>query len=83
MSKDKQSATLATGTKVTGPADVIKRLAGGGPVADKAPTKAQMLEEIARRNEGREDDAKIVPASEKNDDLAAALAADDEAQSGN
>jgi len=43
------------------------------------PTKAEMLAEIESRNEGRDEEHKIVPASEKNDDLAEALRADDEA----
>jgi hypothetical protein len=40
-------------------------------------TKAELLAEIESRNADRDDDAKIVPASEKNADLEQALAADD------
>lgn len=47
------------------------------------PTKAEMLAEIERRNEGRSDEDRIVPASEKNDDLAEALRVDDEASDDN
>lgn len=45
---------------------------GGGK-----PTKAELLEEIERRNADRADEDKIVPASEKNADLEQALADDD------
>lgn len=71
-----------TGVEVEVEADSPQAVAWGKPrKADKpkAPTKAEMLAEIERRNDGREDDAKIVPASQNNDDLAAALKADDEA----
>jgi hypothetical protein len=44
----------------------------------KPPTKADMLAEIEKRNADRSDEDKIVPTSEKNADLAAALKADDE-----
>lgn len=40
---------------------------------------ADLKAEIERRNDGREDDAKITPASNKNADLIAALEADDAA----
>ena len=43
----------------------------------KAP---DLKAEIERRNDGREDDAKITPAGKKNADLIAALEADDAAQ---
>lgn len=46
---------------------------------NKPPTKAEMKAEIDRRNADRDDEHKIVPASDKNDDLAAAIKADDEA----
>lgn len=39
--------------------------------------KAQLQAEIDSRNEGRADDAKIAPASDKNKDLVAALEEDD------
>jgi hypothetical protein len=37
----------------------------------------ELKAEIAKRNEGRADDVKIAPESQKNDDLLAALKADD------
>ncbi len=43
----------------------------------KPPTKAELLAEVEKRNADRSDEDKIVPVSEKNADLAAALAADD------
>lgn len=50
---------------------------GGAPSRDAGLTKAEMLAEIERRNEGRDEDDRIVPLSQKNADLKAALAADD------
>lgn len=47
-----------------------------------APTKAEMLAEIANRNEGRDEADLIVPESQKNADLTAALKADDERSAG-
>ena len=43
-------------------------------------TVAELKAEVEKRNEGREDDAKIAPESQKKDDLVAALEADDKAQ---
>lgn len=76
------------------PADVAKRIVNPKAWADgsapddsddsgdstpvKPPTKAEMLAEIEKRNADRSDEDKIVPAGEKNADLAAALKADDE-----
>ena len=84
MAEDKKSATLSTGTKVTGPAEVIAKVTGKAKAESeppKPPTKADLKAEIERRNEGRDEADLIVPESDKNDDLAAALAADDERQS--
>lgn len=61
------------------PAKTVEPVAAPDEPAAPKPTKAEMLAEIERRNEGRDDDAKIVPASQKNADLQAALAADDAA----
>lgn len=54
------------------------------PVADDAPEvsykkwkKADLLAEIAARNEGRDEDEMIKPESDKNEALVAALEADD------
>jgi hypothetical protein len=41
-------------------------------------TKAELEAEIEKRNEGREDDVKVVPAGSNKPDLLAALKADDE-----
>lgn len=67
------------------PEDVERDKGGdkGGDSKPSKPTKADMLAEIERRNEGRSDEDKIVPTSEKNDDLAEALRVDDEASDDN
>lgn len=51
------------------------------PDAPKPPTKAELQSEIDKRNEGRDEADLIVPESAKNDDLIAALEADDTKQS--
>lgn len=47
---------------------------------DSAPNKNDLKKEIDKRNEDREDDAKIVPEGSKRADLVAALEEDDEVQ---
>lgn len=81
----KDVAKLVTNPKVFGDSggqDEDKGTGGGdGVYADlKAPA---LKAEIERRNDGREDDAKITPAGKKNVDLIAALEADDAAQAAN
>ncbi len=73
----KEIAELITNPKAWGGLDRVEPATPEEPPA-KPPTKAELLAEVEKRNEGREDDAKIVPASEKNADLEAALKADDE-----
>lgn len=53
--------------------------AGAGAKALDAMTAAELKDELERRNEGRDEDARIVPESTKKADLLAALAADDNA----
>lgn len=47
----------------------------------KGVTVPNLEAEIAKRNEGRDDDKKIAPKGTKRDDLVSALVADDAAQS--
>lgn len=49
------------------------------PIGYAAMTAGELRAEIARRNEAREDDERIVPEGRKNADLVAALEADDAA----
>lgn len=44
-------------------------------------TGKQLMAEIQKRNEGREEEAQITPAGKKKSDAVAALVADDEANS--
>lgn len=56
--------------------------AGKSSSGSSGPSVDELKDEIDKRNEGREDDAKIVPAGTKKADLVAALKADDEKQAG-
>ena len=75
------------------PADVAALIVNpkaweGGDAADagesesggyESLTKAQLVEEIEKRNEGRDDETKVSPSGTNKPDLVAALVADDAA----
>lgn len=74
------------------PADVAKEITNPKAWADGAASEEptgpkavadmngnELKDEIARRNEGRDEESQIKPASKKKDDLLAALVADDAA----
>jgi len=69
-----------------GGADDAASSGDGGQESEETPyskrTKAELQEEIDRRNEGRDDEDLIEPEGTKNADLVAALEADDAATSG-
>lgn len=52
----------------------------GGPKAIGEMTAAELKAEVERRNEGRDEDARIVPDGTKKADLLTALVADDAAE---
>ena len=55
---------------------LVRRAAKEGLAAEKRLTVKELQAEIKARNEGRDDAAQIKPASQRRDDLQAALDAD-------
>lgn len=85
------SVSCAPGEEVPEWATVGEHVTDGGPSAPAAPAEGaaqdaaeydewsvnELREEIANRNEGRDEDDRIVPGGRNKDDLVAALLADD------
>lgn len=78
MTKFVDVYVTGTGRKQRVPAGWLDHPVLGAPFARTPSGKvADLLAEIDRRNEGRDEDSLIVPASQRKSDLLAALAADD------